>query len=87
MYDILKGSKKPGNTSVDAYFTCNLFIGLDKKTGSLVYFNLDSVSYNNSIKKQSSIETNVNKLQNIDKFYGFGQSHIIKTKVYPISED
>ena len=39
-----------------------LIIGLDKKTGSLVFFNLDSIAFNNSLKKQNSIDTNINKV-------------------------
>ncbi len=44
MFDILKGKMdQVGKSQEQQYFTCNLFLGLDKNTGALVYVNLDAM--------------------------------------------
>jgi len=50
-----------------------------------VYFNLDAM-----IGQQASkldIERNVNPFGYVDKFYGYGQSLLLKTKIYPLNKD
>jgi hypothetical protein len=47
-----------------------VFIGLDKNTGSLVYFNLDAML--GQAAANLDLERNANPFGYIDKFYGFG---------------
>jgi hypothetical protein len=53
---------------------------MDRKTGAMCYFNMDSVFNKNSVSTTPH-------MQYVDKFYGNGQSIITKTKVYPITKD
>lgn len=42
LHDSLVKAKKD-KSGVSKYYTANLFLGLDRKSGSLVYFNTDSI--------------------------------------------
>ena len=46
LLESIKGKKdqnKPSKNQDSEFVNCNVFIGVDKNTGSLVYFNLDAV--------------------------------------------
>ena len=45
-------------------------MGIDKNSGSLVYFNIDSML--NQPSKSLDLTKNVNQFGYVDKFYGYG---------------
>ena len=62
-----------------------MFLAIEQKTGGLVFLNLDPLL--GQTQSKLDIERNVNPVQYIDKFYGFGQNHISKTKIYSLKPE
>lgn len=85
MLEVLTAKKMAAQGQQQAYFMANLFFGLDRKTGGLVFFNVDSVIGQQS--KNLNMEKNVMKVSFVDRFYGFGQSVILMSKIYPYERD
>lgn len=90
LLDAIKGKKEQSKAQkgqAQQFINCNIFVGLDKKTGALVYFNLDAILGRDTSKLSSTNPQNANPVGYIDKFYGFGQSLIIKNKIYNLSKE
>ena len=85
LYEVMRARQDKNKETSDQYFNCNIFLGIHKKTGSLVYFNLDAMIGQTASKLD--IESNVNPFAYLDKFYGYGQSYILKTRIYPVTKD